>query len=326
MRRWQPYVCGSQLFPAGHKLDEAVCCNHSLTCSSLVESNLCRVNSSTLIKLADSFAVSICSSCAIEHLAPKRSEQLGCNQTLQTFARQPQCSVRSDKGLVPPQKKGRGTPAAAKRKVVGVKRKRKASSGWGGARRSAGRGGLVQAWADKCASALRRWLTSLHQMSRKTRTQAPTPRKSSRRLDFLMRTSATVMVRASSSLTLRVRRRRPTTAAAAEMKVTVTAQTAVATLRRLQLQLQRQVMPVQAHLHVKCVRTAAAATSEQLQVVATGSAVHAILQHVVILFPALRGCGDACTLRLSCAQRCSCIWSLYSDLAFCAHICAQNAK
>jgi hypothetical protein len=46
------YVCGSQLFPAGHKLDEAVYCNHSLTCSSLVESNLYKANSSTLNKLA----------------------------------------------------------------------------------------------------------------------------------------------------------------------------------------------------------------------------------------------------------------------------------
>jgi hypothetical protein len=77
------YVCGSQLFPAGHKLDEAVCCNHSLTCSSLVESNLYKANSATLNKLADSFAVSLCSSCGTKHLAPKRSEQLGCNQILQ---------------------------------------------------------------------------------------------------------------------------------------------------------------------------------------------------------------------------------------------------
>jgi hypothetical protein len=29
------YICGSQLFPEGHKLDEAVYGNHSLTCSSL---------------------------------------------------------------------------------------------------------------------------------------------------------------------------------------------------------------------------------------------------------------------------------------------------
>jgi hypothetical protein len=47
----------------------------------------------------------------------------------------------SDQGLVPPQKKCRGTPAAAKRKVVGVKQNRKASSVWGGARGyGAGRG------------------------------------------------------------------------------------------------------------------------------------------------------------------------------------------
>jgi hypothetical protein len=76
------YGCGSQLFPAGHKLDEEVYCNHSLTCSSLVESNLYKANSSTLNKLADSFAVPLYSSCGIEHLAPERSEQLGCNQTL----------------------------------------------------------------------------------------------------------------------------------------------------------------------------------------------------------------------------------------------------
>jgi hypothetical protein len=42
------YVCGSQLFPAGHKLNEAVYCNHSLTCSSLVEAKLYNANSSTL--------------------------------------------------------------------------------------------------------------------------------------------------------------------------------------------------------------------------------------------------------------------------------------
>jgi hypothetical protein len=72
------------------------------------------------------------------------------------------------------------------------------------------------------------------------------------------------------------------------MKVTV--QTAVATLRRLRLQLQQQVMPVQTHLHVLCAHAAAAGTSEQLEAGATGSAVHAILQDLVILFPALRGC------------------------------------
>jgi hypothetical protein len=74
------YVCGSQLFPAGHKLKEAVYCNHSLTCSSLVNAN-----APTRSKLADSFAVSLCSSCGIEQLAPDRSEQLGCNQTVQTL-------------------------------------------------------------------------------------------------------------------------------------------------------------------------------------------------------------------------------------------------
>jgi hypothetical protein len=120
----------------------------------------------------------------------------------------------------------------------------------------------------------------------------------------------TVVVRACSLLTLRMRRRQPTTAAAAEMKVTVAAKTAVATLCWLQLQLRRQVIPVQALLHVQCACAAAAATSEQLEAVGSGSAVHAILQHVVILFPALRGCGAACMLRLSCSRRRSCIWSL----------------
>jgi hypothetical protein len=134
------YVCGSQLFPAGHKLHEAVYCNHSLTCSSLVEANLYNANASTLNKLADSFAVSLCSSCGIEHLAPERSEQLGCDQSVQTSAWQcwPLCSMCSHQGLVPPQKKCWGTPAAAKRKVVGMKRK--ASSGRGGTR-GGGRGG-----------------------------------------------------------------------------------------------------------------------------------------------------------------------------------------
>jgi hypothetical protein len=139
------YVCGSQLFPAGHKLDEAVYGNHSLTCSSLVEFSLYKANSTTLNKLADSFAVSLCSSCGIEHLRPERSEQLVCNQTVQTAASQccwPLCSICSDEGLVPPQKKCEGTPAAVKRKVVGVKRKRMAGIGRGGARgRGAGRGG-----------------------------------------------------------------------------------------------------------------------------------------------------------------------------------------
>jgi hypothetical protein len=171
------YVCGSQLFPAGHKLEEAVYCNHSLTCSSLVEANLYNANASTLSKLADSFAVSLCSSCGIEHLAPDRSEQLGCNQTVRTSAWQcwPLCSICSGHGVVPPQRKCRGTPAAAKRRVVGMKRKRKASS----ARVVPGGVALVGAvvaevWAEECASAL-------------------------------MRTGTAVMVRASSLLTLRMR-------------------------------------------------------------------------------------------------------------------------
>jgi hypothetical protein len=138
------YVCGSQLFPAGHKLEEAVYCNHSLTCSSLVEANLYNANASTLSKLADSFAVSLCSSCGIEHLAPDRSEQLGCNQTVQLSAWQcwPLCSICSGHGVVPPQRKCGGTPAAAKRRVVGMKRKHKASSARGDAwGRGASRGG-----------------------------------------------------------------------------------------------------------------------------------------------------------------------------------------
>jgi hypothetical protein len=79
-----------------------------------------------------------------------------------------------------------------------------------------------------------------------------------------------------------------------------TAKTALATLAQLQLQLQRQVMPAQAHLHVQCAsaRAAAAASSDQLE---AGSAVHAIVQHVVILFPASRSCGAALTLGLSCS-------------------------
>jgi hypothetical protein len=47
----------------------------------------------------------------------------------------------SDQRLVPPQKNFRGTQAAAKRKVVGVKRNRKEGCGRGGAwGRGAGRG------------------------------------------------------------------------------------------------------------------------------------------------------------------------------------------
>jgi hypothetical protein len=91
------------------------------------------------------------------------------------------------------------------------------------------------------------------------------------------------------------------------MKETGTTKNALATLCWLQLQLQRQVMPVQAHLHVQYARAAAAATNEQLEAGATGSAVHAILQDVVILFPALRGCEAACMLHLSCSRRRACI-------------------
>jgi hypothetical protein len=54
----------------------------------------------------------------------------------------PLCSICSDHRLVPPQKNFRGTQAAAKRNVVGVKRNRKASCGRGGAwGRGAGRCG-----------------------------------------------------------------------------------------------------------------------------------------------------------------------------------------
>jgi hypothetical protein len=84
-------------------------------------------------------------------------------------------------------------------------------------------------------------------------------------------------------------------------------QPALVSRRRLQLQLQWQVMPVQAHPHVQCARAAAAATSEQLGAVATGCAVHAIMQHAVILFPSLRGCDAVCMLRLSCSRRRACI-------------------
>jgi hypothetical protein len=47
---------------------------------------------------------------------------------------------------------------------------------------------------------------------------------------------------------------------------------------------QEQVMTVQAHPHVQCALAAAAATSEQLGAVATGCAVHEIIQHVVTNF------------------------------------------
>jgi hypothetical protein len=61
---------------------------------------------------------------------------------------------------------------------------------------------------------------------------------------------------------------------------------------------QEQVMPVQADPHVQCARAVAAATSEQLGSVATDCTVHAVIQHVVILFPAVRGCNAVCMLRL----------------------------
>jgi hypothetical protein len=48
------YVCGSRLFPAGHKLDEAVYCNYSLTCSSLMDSNLYNANSCAMPTLSTS--------------------------------------------------------------------------------------------------------------------------------------------------------------------------------------------------------------------------------------------------------------------------------
>jgi hypothetical protein len=70
---------------------------------------------------------------------------------------------------------------------------------------------------------------------------------------------------------------------------------------------QEQVMLVQAHPHMQRARAAAAATSEQLGAVATGCAVHAIIQHVGILFPAVRGCDAGCMLRLSCSRRHACI-------------------
>jgi hypothetical protein len=70
---------------------------------------------------------------------------------------------------------------------------------------------------------------------------------------------------------------------------------------------QKQVMPVQAHPHMQCACATAAATSEQLGAVATGCAVHAIVQHIVILFPALRCCDAVCMLRLSCSRRHACI-------------------
>jgi hypothetical protein len=48
------YVCGSPLFPSGRKLDEAVYCNHSLTCSSLVDDNTSTVYCNKLTYLLES--------------------------------------------------------------------------------------------------------------------------------------------------------------------------------------------------------------------------------------------------------------------------------
>jgi glutamine synthetase len=66
---------------------------------------------------------------------------------------------------------------------------------------------------------------------------------------------------------------------------------------------QEQVMPVQPHPHVQPARATAAATSEQSGAISTGCEVRAIIQHVAILFPALRGCDAVCMLRLSCSRR-----------------------
>jgi hypothetical protein len=162
---------------------------------------------------------------------------------MQTSAWQgwPLCSICSDQRLVPPQKNFRGTQAAAKRKVVGIKRNRKAScrrgGNWG---RGAGRGG--------CGRGLGR-LVCL---------------SSEEEADIV--------------------------AADVNQHVDTGADAT-----------QEQGMPVQAHPHVQCARAAAAATSEQLGAVATGCAVHAMIQHIVILFPAVRGCDAVCMLRLSCS-------------------------
>jgi hypothetical protein len=146
---------------------------------------------------------------------------------MQTSAWQcwPLYSICSDQRLVPPQKKTRGTQAAPKRKVVGVKRNRKASCGRGGALgRGAGRGG--------CGRGLGR-LVCL----------------SSEEEADIIAPNVNQHVDTDADAT------------------------------------QEQVIPVQAHPRVQCARAAAAATSEQLGAVATGCAVHAIIQHVVILFP-----------------------------------------
>jgi hypothetical protein len=151
----------------------------------------------------------------------------------------PLFNICSDQRLVPPQKNFRGTQTAAKRKVVGVKRSRKASCGRGGAwGRSAGRGG--------CGRGLCR-LSSEQE---------------------------------ADIIALDVNKHVDTGADAT----------------------QEQVMPVQAHPHVQCARAAAAATSEQLRAVATGCAEHEIIQHVVILFPAVKGCDAVCMLRVSCSR------------------------
>jgi hypothetical protein len=159
----------------------------------------------------------------------------------------PLCSICSNQRLVPPQKNCRGTQAAAKRKVVGVKRNRKASCGWGGAwGHGAGRGG--------CGRGLGRQVCL-----------------SSEEEADIIAPDVNQQVDTGTDAT------------------------------------QEQVMPVQAHPHVQCARAAAAATSEELGAVAAGCAVHAIIQHVVILFPAVRGCDAVCMLRLSCSWWRACI-------------------
>jgi hypothetical protein len=166
---------------------------------------------------------------------------------MQTSAWQcwPLCSICSDQRLVPPQKNFRGTQAAAKRKVVGVKRNCKASCGRGGAW-GRGRGG--------CGRGLGR-LVCL----------------SSEEEADIIAPDVNQHVDTGADAT------------------------------------QEQGMPVQAHPHVQCALAAAAATSEQLGAVAPGCAVHALIQYVVILFPAVRGCHAVCMLRLSCSRWRACI-------------------
>jgi hypothetical protein len=168
---------------------------------------------------------------------------------MQTSAWQcwPLCSICSDQRLVPPQKNFRGTQAAAKWKVVVVKRNRKASFGWGGAwGRGAGRGG--------CGRGLGRlvYLSSEEEAD-------------------IIAPDVYKHVDTGADAT------------------------------------QEQVMPVQAHPHVLCARAASAATSEQLGAVATGCAVHEIIQHCGVLFPAVRGCDAVCMLCLSCSREHACI-------------------